>query len=72
MDNYGNGTFVLYHGCDNGRFCDYERKVSIAVVENDTNYVNTARRNNINCWKVWCLLGLSLVRFRWKFIVHRI
>ncbi len=26
-----------------GDSVDYERKVSIAVVENDTNYVNTAR-----------------------------
>ena len=44
VDNYGE-TMHLYYitVATTGDSVDYERKVSIAVVENDTNYVNTAR-----------------------------
>ena len=44
VDNYGETVHLYYITvATTGDSVDYERKVSIAVVENDTNYVNTAR-----------------------------
>ena len=44
VDNYGETVHLYYITvATTGDSVDYERKVSIAVVENDTNNVNTAR-----------------------------
>lgn len=44
VDNYGETVHLYYiKVTTTGDSVDYERKVSIALVENDTNYVNTAR-----------------------------
>lgn len=44
VDNYGETVYVYYIDVStSGDSVDYDRKVSIAVVEDDTNYVNTAR-----------------------------
>ena len=44
VDNYGETVHLYYISvATTGDSVDYERKVSIAVVENDTNNVNTAR-----------------------------
>ena len=44
VDNYGETVHLYYITvATTGDSVDYERKVSIALVEDDTNYVNTAR-----------------------------
>lgn len=44
VDNYGETVYLYYiEVSTSGDSVDYDRKVSIAVVEDDTNYVNTAR-----------------------------
>ena len=48
VDNYGETVHLYYITvATTGDSVDYERKVSIALVEDDTNYVNTARPEQV-------------------------
>lgn len=72
VDNYGETVHLYYiKVTTTGDSVDYERKVSIALVENDTNYVNTARPEQYKLLEGVVPAGLSRERSPSRFIARR-